>query len=60
MFRLRDLTALPAAALLATMVAAGANAGTLVINSNQSDPAPKAAFEQVIARACQKIVARTL
>lgn len=49
MFRFRDLTALPAAALLATMVATGASAGTLVINSNQSDPAPKAAFEQVIA-----------
>ncbi len=49
MFRFRDLTALPAAALLATMVASGANAGTLVVNSNQSDPAPKAAFEQVIA-----------
>ena len=48
MFRLRTVTALSAAALLATM-ATGADAGTLVINSNQSDPAPKAAFEQIVA-----------
>jgi len=48
MFRLRTVTALSAAALLATMTA-GADAGTLVINSNQSDPAPKAAFEQIVA-----------
>ena len=49
MFQFRKLTALPAAALLATMAATGAEAGTLVINSNQSDPAPKAAFEQIVA-----------
>ncbi len=48
MFRLRTVTALSAAALLAAMTA-GADAGTLVINSNQSDPAPKAAFEQIVA-----------
>ena len=48
MIHLRKLTALPAAALLATM-ATSADAGTLVINSNQSDPAPKAAFEQIVA-----------
>lgn len=49
MIHLRKLTALPAAALLATMAATSADAGTLVINSNQSDPAPKAAFEQIVA-----------
>ena len=49
MFQFRKLTALPAAALLATMAATSADAGTLVINSNQSDPAPKAAFEQIVA-----------
>ena len=48
MFQIRKLAALPAAALLATM-ATSADAGTLVINSNQSDPAPKAAFEQIVA-----------
>ena len=49
MFQFRKLAALPAAALLATMAATSADAGTLVINSNQSDPAPKAAFEQIVA-----------
>ncbi len=49
MFQLRKLIALPAAALLASMAATGADAGTLVINANTSDPAPKAAFEKIVA-----------
>ncbi len=49
MFRFRKLAALPAAALLAAMAATSADAGTLVINANTSDPAPKAAFEQIVA-----------
>ncbi|UPW18141.1 extracellular solute-binding protein [Agarivorans sp. TSD2052] len=34
---------------LATLVSSYANAGTLIINSDASDPAPKAAFEEIIA-----------
>ncbi len=49
MFQFRKLAALPAAALLATMAATSADAGTLVINANTSDPDPKAAFEKIVA-----------
>ncbi|MEQ8964510.1 MAG: ABC transporter substrate-binding protein [Azospirillaceae bacterium] len=51
MFRL-DRTAIAAATAIAGVLAfgAGATAGTLVINTDTSDPAPKQAFEMLIER----------
>ncbi|GGX66901.1 ABC transporter substrate-binding protein [Saccharospirillum salsuginis] len=43
------LKKLLAATAVSTLMMTGAQAGTLVINSNQSDPAPKAAWGELIA-----------
>lgn len=43
------LKKLLAATAVSTLVMTGAQAGTLVINSNQSDPAPRAAWGELIA-----------
>ncbi len=47
---IRKLTVTASSLLLAVGLTTSAGAGTLVINSNTSDPAPKAAFEQLIEK----------
>ena len=46
----KKLTVVAFSLSLAASLVMSAGAGTLVINANTSDPAPKAAFEQLIEK----------